>query len=361
MSDAVLLVGPLAHPKMVAALGLEGESARITGSLVGGARAGIDADGWPALREGDEGLDALRVVPTAGLLRYAAVMGLEVRAHSQGPVLGVQAEPASEGRFEADDWPADLAAEIARLVLEAPPDRPIDAIAARLPAIGVWADSQRRGRASVASGQGIVPQRGAGDVQLLSRREPFAGFFAVEEWDLTHQMHDGGRTPVVRREGFVLGDAVVVLPWDPARDRVLVIEQFRLAPAMRRDPQPWLLEPVAGRVDAGEGVEAAARREAREEADLELHQLLPAIHHYPSPGAVGEFLYLFVGLADLPDGVAGVHGLDGEVEDIRGHVLDRSELTRMTLAGQITNGPLAMLALWLDCEAARIGAKLAGS
>ncbi|MCB2157335.1 MAG: NUDIX domain-containing protein, partial [Rhodobacteraceae bacterium] len=46
------------------------------------------------------------------------------------------------------------------------------------------------------------------------------------------------------------------------RDRVLLIEQFRMGPYARGDAEPWLIEAIAGRVDPGETPEDAARREA---------------------------------------------------------------------------------------------------
>lgn len=342
MTDPVIVVGVLADPQMMAALGLTGTPVALRGRLTGGARAGIDRDGWPRLAAGPGTVAAMRVAPNAGLARYAAVMGLVAHDRPDGPVLGV-------GDGCADGEPqADLAAAIARRILMAPHDRPADRVAWRLPMIGVWAASELRGAPGPASGGDLVSRRGPADVQILRRDETFAGYFSVEVCELRHRTHAGGMTPPVRREGFVSGDAVVVLPWDPVRDRVLLIEQFRLAPLLRRDPQPWLLETVAGRVDAGETVEDAARREAREEADLAVTRLFPAIHNYPSPGAFAEYLYTYVGIADLPDGIEGVHGLESESEDIRGHLLARADLTGMAMAGQLTNGPLAMIALWLE-------------
>ena len=342
MSGEILLAGLLADARMLAVFGLGGTPAALAGRLEGGGRAGIDRDGWPRLVPGQGTVSAVRVRPNAALDRYAAVMGLAVQDSPEGPVLGLGQRGA---RCEPQ---ADLAAAIARHVLALPDDRPADEIAMRLPAIGTWAASELRGAQTPPSGGDLVERRGPGDVEILRQDEPFSSFFSVQVSHLRHRTHAGTMTPMVRREALILGDAVVVLPWDPVRDRVLLIEQFRMAPLLRRDPQPWLLETVAGRVDAGETVEDAARREAREEANLTVTRLFPALHHYPSPGVLGEYLYLYVGIADLPDGVEGVHGLESEAEDIRGHLVDRADLTRMAMAGQVTNGPLAMLALWLD-------------
>lgn len=349
---------------MMAALGLEaaGPAIGLEGVLAGGQRAGIEAGAWPAIRPAPgRQISAVPIRHGPSLWRYAAVMGLTVQDHPQGPVMGVQARAGDGAEWPQPGWRADLAAAIAAEILAAPARLDPTAIAARLPMIGVWADSRLRGAAGPKSGGAIVSRRSPGDLRCHHRREPFSGYFAVDVWDLSHRTHGGGFTPEVTREAFVMGDAVVVLPWDPVRDRVLLIEQFRFGPALRRDPQPWLLEPVAGRVDAGETVEDAARREAQEEADLTLGRLFPAVHHYPSPGAVTEYLYLYVGIADLPDGSEGVHGLDEEAEDIRGHLLSRADLLAMVDAGEITNGPLAMLALWLDRQAGAMRAALAGT
>lgn len=348
MNGPVLLVGVLAQHDMLDVFGLGGTPESLPGVLAGGARAGIDRDGWPRRAAGQGVIDAVRVMPNAALLRYAEVMGLA----PQGGVLGL-GDGTAEGAPQAP-----LAAAIARHVLAAPADRPATDIAARLPMIGVVAASELRGADSPHSGGSLVGRRVPGDVQVVAQDEPYAGYFAVRVCHLRHRTHAGGTTPILRREAFVSGDAVVVLPWDPVRDRVLLIEQFRMAPLLRHDPQPWLLEPVAGRVDAGETVENAARREAREEANLTLSRLFPAIHHYPSPGALGEYLYLYVGIADLPDGIAGVHGLESEAEDIRGHLIARADLTRMAMAGQVANGPLAMIALWLELRHGALRAEL---
>ena len=63
------------------------------------------------------------------------------------------------------------------------------------------------------------------------------------------------------REVFERGHAVAVLPFDPARRQVVLIEQFRVG-ALGVVDDPWLLEPVAGIIESGESAPEVARREA---------------------------------------------------------------------------------------------------
>ncbi len=192
------------------------------------------------------------------------------------------------------------------------------------------------------------------DVRLLDRRQPYAAFFAVEEYDLTHRRFDGSMADPVSRAVFISGDAVTVLPYDPARDRVLLIEQIRIGPLGRGDPQPWQLEAIAGRIDPGETPEQAARREAQEEAGITLGPFRHVAAYYPSPGAKAEWLTSYVALTDLPDGIAGPGGKPEEAEDIRGHLLAWDEVEALVASGEINNAPLLVTLLWLRHERPRL-------
>lgn len=65
---------------------------------------------------------------------------------------------------------------------------------------------------------------------------------------LRHELFAGGMSREISRELFVRHDAVCVLPYDPQRDEVVLIEQFRVG-AMDKGANPWLVELVAGLID----------------------------------------------------------------------------------------------------------------
>ncbi|MBS8225972.1 NUDIX domain-containing protein [Vannielia litorea] len=177
-----------------------------------------------------------------------------------------------------------------------------------------------------------------GDVEVVALSRPYAGFFAVEEYELIHRRFGGRPSAQMHRAAFVSADAATVLPYDPVRDRVMLVEQLRTGPLARGDAQPWVLEPIAGRVDPGETPEDCARREAQEEAGLELHRLIPIGGYYPSPGAKSEFLHGFIGLAELPDGVAGLGGAEDEGEDIRAHIVGFEAAMALVESGEANIG-----------------------
>jgi ADP-ribose pyrophosphatase len=212
-------------------------------------------------------------------------------------------------------------------------------------------------RAQAAPRRDILRRPPAPDaVQVLAKRTPYANYFAVEEYDLRYRRFDGALSNPVTLAAFVSGDAATVLPYDPVRDRVLVIEQFRMGVHARGDANPWLIEAIAGRVDAFETPADCARREALEEAGLILGALIEIAGFYPSPGAKIEYCTTFVGIADLPDDAAGLGGLLAETEDIRSHVISFDDLMRVIASPEGGNAPLILTAMWLAANRERLRA-----
>jgi nudix-type nucleoside diphosphatase (YffH/AdpP family) len=194
-------------------------------------------------------------------------------------------------------------------------------------------------------------QVGAGlslsDVQIEDRRHPYDGFFTVEEVRARFRRFDGAGSRRVDRAVFKVADAVTVLPYDPVRDRILLIEQLRFGALAHGDPSPWLLEPVAGMIDAGETPEQSARRETQEEAGLTLGALHFIARYYPSPGGVAQVLLSYLGIADLPDDITGIGGHEGEGEDILSHLVPFDLACEMLADGDMANAPLVISMQWL--------------
>ncbi|WP_299041752.1 NUDIX domain-containing protein [uncultured Tateyamaria sp.] len=222
-------------------------------------------------------------------------------------------------------------------------------LAARFPRIRARAWSKvlaRRGR----HGQDVLNGR----VDMTARTKAYSDFFTIEDMVLRHEIFGGGMSGPLRRAVFVSSDASIVLPYDPVRDRVLLVEQVRMGPIGRNDPVCWQMEPVAGLIDPGETPEEAARREGAEEAGLTFDRLEPAGECYASPGAATDFFHLFVGLCDLPDDATGIGGEEAEGENIRSHLMAFDDLLALADDRRVANTPLAMLTYWLAHHRARV-------
>jgi nudix-type nucleoside diphosphatase (YffH/AdpP family) len=362
----VFLHGALLHaPLRTAILGREVAPApgRIAGHTL---RRGPLAD-WPLLVADPGGtveglvLAGLTAEELARLDYHQAVLGqrrVTVALDGVGVITHLAEPPPGPAEPAAGDWAGRwgaVATATARDVMALMADRPAEAIAARYWAMLVRGASRARAEAEPAPTT-LRRTAAPGDVAVAARRQPYAQYFALEEYDLSFRRFDGRMSEVVSRAVFISGDAVTVLPYDPRRDRVLVIEQFRVGAMVRGDPQPWQLEAVAGRIDPGETPEMAARREAVEEAGLILGDLHFVARYYPSVGAKSEYLHSFVAVTDLPDGTAGLHGVQAEAEDIRGHLVGFDRLMALVEAGEIDNAPVILTAWWLAAHRERLRA-----
>ena len=125
------------------------------------------------------------------------------------------------------------------------------------------------------------------DVDIREKRTVYQGHFRIDRYRLRHRLHEGGWSAEMSREVFERGHAAAVLPYDPIRDEVVLIEQFRVG-AYAAGKSPWLVEIVAGIIDPGETPEEVVRREAREEAGLEVGALERIADYLSSPGGASE-------------------------------------------------------------------------
>jgi len=182
-------------------------------------------------------------------------------------------------------------------------------------------------------------------VEIVRRENCFQGFYRLDRVHLRHELFEGGMGREISRELFVRHDAVCVLPYDPQRDEVVLIEQFRVG-ALGKVANPWLVELVAGLIDKDEQPEEVAHREAQEEAGLAFSALWPMTRYFPSPGGSDELVYLYLGRCSS-EGAGGLHGLEEESEDIRVRVWAFEDALQAVRDGQIANAATIIALQWL--------------
>lgn len=347
----VFLCGPLGQTPLAALVLGCAPGALSAASLGGhqlvsaGAEHAVAAPGEGAVpgllaRVDDSGVQRLRY--------YLAVYGLTLgQARLDGSPVQLPAVSEPGGPWMPVNTPVsseqqDALTEAARDILAHQDRYDAAEMAQRMGALRGRARLWAQSRAQAPTGFEDVDR----DVIVQAEHRPYLNYFAAREVDLQFRRRDGTMSRVVNRGALIMGEASAVLPYDPVQDKVLVIRQFRAPLYMGGARSPWIREPVAGMVDAGETPEDAARREAMEEAGLTLRHLECVGPSHASPGALADRLVLFIGLTDLTDLAAG-GGVDSEEEDIAREILSFDALMQGIDSQAFRNLPLIALALWL--------------
>ena len=199
-----------------------------------------------------------------------------------------------------------------------------------------------------------MPEMTRDDVDIIEKKQEFKSYVRVDSYRLKHELFEGGRSAEISREVIDRGHAAAVLLYDPDLDLLVMIEQFRAgafaalgSDLMPPRESPWLIECVAGIIEEGEDPADVVRREAIEEANCVISELVPLYHYYSSPGCLSESVFLFCGRVDASN-AGGVHGLDSEHEDIRVFTATPEQALTWLATGKINNS-MTMIALqWLQ-------------
>lgn len=195
------------------------------------------------------------------------------------------------------------------------------------------------------------------DVEVISKETVFQGYFRIDRYKLKHRRFNGGWTGLITRELFERGHAVVALLYDPERDQVGLIEQFRVG-ALSAGWNPWQIECVAGIIEDGEDLEDVARRETQEEAGVTATDLVKIGDFLVTGGGSSETCAVYCARIDASK-VAGIHGLEAEDEDIRVFTVSTDEAYAMVRDGKIRNSMAVVAIQWLMLERDRLKAQWA--
>jgi len=175
------------------------------------------------------------------------------------------------------------------------------------------------------------------DVEIAHTRTVSARHLRIDTFRFRHRLFSGEWSAQRNYEVLRRGQAVAIVLYDPDRDAVVLVEQFRL-PALLAGRSPWQLEVAAGLIDTDETPQAVAVRETREETGLAIiGELIPIQHYLSSAGNSDEGIFLFCGRVDST-AAGGVHGLPEEHEDIRVVVKTSAEIETLLDTGAIESG-----------------------
>lgn len=153
-----------------------------------------------------------------------------------------------------------------------------------------------------------------------------------------------GETHRLHREIYHRTPAACILLYDPARETVVLVRQFRL-PAYLQGYAGWMTEVPAGLLD-GEHPEAAILREAMEETGYRVRNVRFLFKALTSPGAVTEIVHFFAATVDIKDRITAGGGLASEHEDIEVLEIPLADAMRMVEAGEIFDAKTIILLQW---------------
>jgi len=187
---------------------------------------------------------------------------------------------------------------------------------------------------------------------VIKKKSLYSGFFKLTGIELQHDLFAGGQSRVLTRELIDRGQAIAVLPYDPVRDEIVLIEQFRIGAGEDKNG-PWVIEIIAGYQEPGESAEVVAHREAEEEAGCVVTDLLPMYKYYSSPGGSNEQIQIFLGRTDSTH-INGIHGLDEEGEDIKVHVISSELAFNWLHNGHIDSAAPIIAMQWFQINRERI-------
>jgi len=167
-------------------------------------------------------------------------------------------------------------------------------------------------------------------VEIVERRIAYSGWMTLSV--LSIRLAD---SRVMQREIVEHGRAACVLPYDAERGTALLVRQLR-APVFLTTGKQSELEAIAGMIDEGDA-SLTARREAKEEAGLELGDLERVTDAWSSPGMSTERVALFLARYRAADRVSAGGGLAEEHEEIEVVEMPLSALAVLADRGELTD------------------------
>ncbi len=178
--------------------------------------------------------------------------------------------------------------------------------------------------------------------QLLGR-----SWGSLTNYTVEYRRSDG-EVQRLDREVYDHGNGAALLLFDPDRNTVLLVRQFRF-PVMLNGDDADILEACAGLLD-GDAPEDCARRESLEETGHDPIDIRHICDVYASPGSLAEKISLFIGHYGPATRKADGGGVAGEGEDIELVELSLEDALSRIGTGGITDAKTIILLQRLALE-----------
>lgn len=204
------------------------------------------------------------------------------------------------------------------------------------------------------------------DVEVVKKTRVWDGYFQLDKYLLRHTLHNGNTSGEMSREIFERGHAAAAILYDPDIEKLVFIEQFRPgAYAALKSPwfdenefSPWILEIVAGIIDEDETPDGVIKREAIEEANCEVLDMVPIAHYLVTPGGSTESMFLFCAKINASN-AGGIYGLADEHEDIRVIAVDVAGALKWLDEGRFINSMTLIAMQWFAVNHSSLKARWA--
>jgi ADP-ribose pyrophosphatase len=184
--------------------------------------------------------------------------------------------------------------------------------------------------------------------KINNKKKLHDGFFKLHEFNFNHKKHNGEWNNNVKREVFSGAHVGALLPYDPVKKKIILINQFRPG-LFKREKKPLTIEISAGIIDEGETPLETAKRECMEETGCRAENILEICSYYPAPGSSESYYHVYLGEVSAFEGER-IMGQEHENEDILVKSYDVYEVKELLKQNKIING-LTLIALqWFFLE-----------
>ncbi|HDU3767907.1 TPA: GDP-mannose pyrophosphatase NudK [Klebsiella aerogenes] len=148
-----------------------------------------------------------------------------------------------------------------------------------------------------------------------------------------------------KREVYDRGNGATVLLYNPNKQSVVLVRQFRVATWVNGNPDGMLIETCAGLLD-NDAPEVCIRKEAIEETGYQVGEARKVFELYMSPGGVTELIHFFI--AEYSEAQRANRGGGVDDEDIEVLELPFVRALEMAASGEIQDGKAVILLQYLQ-------------